>query len=168
MCYTFHPHNNPRRNTDLDRLIHSLKVRQQEHGTSRTLTSAPRRSIRLIPTGRSQTGAVDTSMRVLKALIPPQNSTSGKPHINQRWLPRCVGIRAEKVSQTAHHSPERRQGWGLSFWELLGGCRCLSALRGSQPCLPLGQGGDPSLPSITSTGAPGQKGLNCFGSLPNS
>lgn len=154
-----------------ERLSHLLTVRPQENSVIRILISEPWRSTQLIPIGCPLIGAVCTSMRVVKTLTRPQNSACRKPHINQRWLPRCVGtqmIRAEEVSQIVHHSPEERRGWGLSLWKHLGGYGLLSGLCAVSCIYRRGQGGSPSLLPIASTEAPGEKGLNRFGSLPHS
>lgn len=114
-----------------ERLSHLLTVRPQENSVIRILISEPWRSTQLIPIGGPLIGAVCTSMRVVKTLTRPQNSACRKPHVNQRWLPRCVGtqtIRAEEVSPIVHHSPEERRGWGPSLWKRLGGSSLGSAL----------------------------------------
>lgn len=62
--------------------LHHLQVRLQRNGAIRTLTSALGTKTRMILTGHSPRGAMDTSTRIVKTLMPPQNSVPRKLHTN--------------------------------------------------------------------------------------
>lgn len=130
-------------NAGLERWSHLLKVRQGER-CHQDLNQYTWRRTRLISTAYSQTGAVYTSMRVIKTLTPPHNSASQKTKHKLKVASNVCWERNDRGREGKPNWSPQPSGKTRMGFECLGTHRRLHTSLCSHGCklsLPQGAGG---------------------------